>query len=179
MHNLIPLPTSVIPSSGAFVISKTTEISLPPSAEVEALGSYLADQIQVATGLQLVIHSSGRDDNDGMIELALDGDAELGEEGYQLSILPDAVRICANRPAGLFYGIQTLRQLLPSHHPGNLSLPAVSIRDTPRFAWRGAMLDVARHFFPVEDIKRYTDLIAHYKMNRLHLHLTDDQGWRI
>src|SRR5262249_7250861 len=81
--------------------------------------------------------------------------------------------------AGLFYGVQTLRQLIPAGHSGPLSLPGVSIRDLPRFEWRGAMLDVARHFFGVEEIKRYIDLISHYKINRLHLHLSDDQGWRI
>src|SRR6185503_6780096 len=82
-------------------------------------------------------------------------------------------------PAGLFYAVQTLRQLMPAIPAEKLTLPAVSIRDIPRFEWRGAMLDVARHFFGVEDIKRYIDLISYYKMNRLHLHLTDDQGWRI
>jgi hexosaminidase len=103
----------------------------------------------------------------------------LGEEGYELSVTTDAILLSALCPAGLFYGAQTLRQLLPIGPSASLSLPAVSIRDTPRFAWRGAMLDVARHFFGVEDIKRYIDLISHYKMNRLHLHLSDDQGWRI
>jgi hexosaminidase len=79
----------------------------------------------------------------------------------------------------LFYATQTLRQLLPLDSSGTVSLPALSIRDVPRFEWRGAMLDVARHFFGVEDVKRYIDLISHYKINRLHLHLSDDQGWRI
>lgn len=115
----------------------------------------------------------------GSIHLVLNSDEGLGEEGYELSISTDTVRVSAKCPAGLFYGIQTFRQLLPIPQAGSVSLPAVSIRDTPRFAWRGAMLDVARHFFGVEDVKRYIDLIAHYKMNRLHLHLTDDQGWRI
>jgi hexosaminidase len=84
----------------------------------------------------------------------------------------------AFRAAGLFYGVQTFRQILTSLH-APFSLPALTITDSPRFLWRGAMLDVARHFFRVEDVKRYIDLISHYKMNRLHLHLTDDQGWRV
>lgn len=179
MYNLIPFPASVLPSTGSFTISNTTKIAIEPSAEVEALGNYLADQIQAATDIQNIIDSASAGQRDGSIQLTLNGDTGLGEEGYELSISTDGIELSANRPAGLFYGIQTVRQLLPPHLSDTDSLPAVSIRDTPRFAWRGAMLDVARHFFGVEDIKRYIDLIACYKMNRLHLHLTDDQGWRL
>jgi len=178
-HNLIPFPTSVILSTGNFVISNTTEISIEPSRELEALGDYLAEKMDEATGIRNVINSAPGDQGEGGILLTLDGDPALGEEGYELSIGSDGIKLSANRAAGLFYGIQTFRQLLPTYHPQNISLPAVSIRDAPRFRWRGAMLDVARHFFCVEDLKRYIDLIAHYKMNRLHLHLTDDQGWRV
>ena len=178
-HNLIPFPASVIASTGNFVVSNTTEISIEPSVELEVLGNYLAEQIGEATGIRNMINSATGEQKDGSIQLALDGDTGLGEEGYELSISANAITLSANHLAGLFYGIQTLRQLLPIDHTENVSLPAVSIRDTPRFRWRGAMLDVARHFFGVEDIKRYIDLIAHYKMNRLHLHLTDDQGWRV
>jgi len=178
-HNLIPFPTSIIPSTGSFEVSNTTRISIEPSGELEALGNYLAEQMEEATGIRNVIYSASEDQKVGSIQLALDSDTGLGEEGYELSISTNAIKLSANHFAGIFYGIQTLRQLLPTHHIQNVSLPAVSIRDTPRFGWRGAMLDVARHFFGVEDIKRYIDLIAHYKMNRLHLHLTDDQGWRI
>ncbi|HJR78597.1 MAG TPA: beta-N-acetylhexosaminidase [Anaerolineales bacterium] len=178
-HNLIPRPASVIPTTGDFTISSTTEICVESSAEVEALGNYLAGEIQSATGIKPNIKPESGDSKKGSIQLALDHEEGLGEEGYELSISTDAVRLNANRPAGLFYGVQTLRQLLPIRPSETLSLPAVSIRDTPRFAWRGAMLDVARHFFGVEDVKRYIDLISHYKINRLHLHLSDDQGWRI
>lgn len=178
-HSLIPYPTSVVPSTGDFKISNAAEISIESSGEVEALGNYLAEEIGSATGLKLRLTPASGNPKIGGIQLALDGDAGLGKEGYELSISTKTIRLSANRPAGLFYGIQTLRQLLPAHPSGTVSLPAVSIRDTPRFAWRGGMLDVARHFFGVEDIKRYIDLIAHYKLNRLHLHLTDDQGWRI
>lgn len=177
--SLIPLPTSVTSFIGDFTISDTTEISLEPSGEVETLGSYLAVQIRDATGIKHTINAASGNPKAGNIHLALDGDEGLGEEGYELSISTDAVRVSAKCAAGLFYAIQTFRQLLPAPPSEPVSLPAVSIRDTPRFPWRGAMLDVARHFFGVEDIKRYIDLIAHYKMNRLHLHLTDDQGWRI
>jgi hexosaminidase len=178
-HNLIPFPASVTPSAGNFVFSNSTQISIEPSGEMEALGNYLADQMGEITGSRNAINSAGGDQKEGSIWLALDGDIGLGEEGYELSIASDGIKLSANCPAGLFYAIQTLRQLLPTHPTQSISLAALSIRDTPRFRWRGAMLDVARHFFGVEDVKRYIDLISHYKMNTLHLHLTDDQGWRI
>ncbi|MGH7710182.1 MAG: beta-N-acetylhexosaminidase, partial [Gemmatimonadaceae bacterium] len=120
------------------------------------------------------------------IALRLTSDTALGTEGYQLTVSRDSVRITANAPAGLFYGAQTLRQLLPPQIESHMALgplpwmaPAVAITDRPRYAWRGAMLDVARHFFTVREVKQYVDLIALYKMNVLHLHLADDQGWRI
>jgi hexosaminidase len=178
-HNLIPFPASVTPSKGNFLVSNSTQISIEPSDKLEALGNYLADQMGEATGSRNAINSSIGDQKEGSIWLALDGDTSLGEEGYELSVASDRIKLSANCPAGLFYAIQTLRQLLPTHPTQSVSLAAVSIRDTPRFRWRGAMLDVARHFFGVEDVKRYIDLISHYKMNSLHLHLTDDQGWRI
>ncbi|HAL55124.1 MAG TPA: beta-N-acetylhexosaminidase, partial [Bacteroidetes bacterium] len=113
------------------------------------------------------------------------GDPTLGEEGYLLTISPDLVTVQAHQPAGLCRGIQTIRQLLPaaierpSVQPGPWGMAVVTIRDHPRFVWRGAMLDVARHFFSVTDVRRFIDLIEYYKMNRLHLHLSDDQGWRL
>jgi hexosaminidase len=109
----------------------------------------------------------------------------LGEEGYELTITPERVSLAAYRPAGMFWGVQTIRQLLPpavecsTAQAGPWEMAAGTIRDCPRFVWRGAMLDVARHFFGVADVKRYIDLIAGYKLNRLHLHLSDDQGWRL
>ena len=113
------------------------------------------------------------------IQLLLDGDRDLGDEGYELVARADRVSIRAHRQAGLFWGVQTLRQLLPASGGLPAEVPEVRIRDVPRFAWRGLMLDVARHFFGVEDVKRVIDLAALYKINVLHLHLTDDQGWRI
>jgi hexosaminidase len=113
------------------------------------------------------------------------GDRSLGDEGYRLRVDAGRGTIAGRRPAGLFYGAQTLRQLLPaaieSQTPsaGPWLLPRGAIHDRPRFAWRGLMLDVARHFFGVEEVERLVDLLALYKLNRLHLHLTDDQGWRI
>src|SRR5512133_2276211 len=186
MLNLIPKPTSIISKPGEFLLSRSTTITSSSSdPEVVALADDLSLQLQHITGLQLAVLDSSHELKDFILQL--DQVADLGEEGYELTISSEAVRLSASRPAGLFYAIQTLLQLIPPGSSGDISpsavlrtsLPAVTIRDTPRFGSRGAMLDVARHFFGVEDVKRFIDLIAHYKMNRLHLHLSDDQGWRI
>ncbi len=172
MFNLIPRPASIVPDQGEFILSKSTLIQTDSSNDdVKSLVNYLGTKLQI----------TGQDSNQNAnkIMLTLDDYGNLGDEGYKLLITANEIRLCANHPAGLFYAIQTLLQMILPAHSGTISLPAVSIEDTPRFVWRGAMLDVARHFFGVEDVKRYIDLIAHYKMNRLHLHLTDDQGWRI
>ena len=120
--------------------------------------------------------------------LRLDGPADLGAEGYELLISADSIRLAAAAPAGLFHGVQTLRQLLPHGIEAQLSAQRTAtawtvspgrITDRPRFAWRGAMLDVARHFFTVDEVQQYIDVMALYKLNMLHLHLADDQGWRV
>jgi hexosaminidase len=173
---LIPKPASLNPSAGEFTFSRNMEILIhPENEETIALRKLLSEYLQPAS--QAAPNVTGQ--SAGTIELRLDGDSTLGDEGYELSITPGSILLLAKYPAGLFYGIQTLRQLLPPNPSETTSLPAVSIRDTPRFPWRGVMLDVARHFFGVEAVKRTIDLISHYKLNRLHLHLTDDQGWRI
>ena len=187
MHNpqdycacLIPKPTSFFQSTGNFIISSDTKIFLQKeNSEVVSIAKLLSTSLKEASGCEIEISDASMAQEAGNIQITLNGESSLGEEGYELSITSDLIMLNANCPAGLFYAIQTLQQLIPTAHAGPLSLPAVSIRDTPRFEWRGAMLDVARHFFGVEDVKRYIDLISHYKINRLHLHLTDDQGWRI
>ncbi len=175
MHNLIPKPAALTVSAGEFALSATTRINAL-NAEALASAKMLGEYIEQDTNLKLTVVET--DDLFGNIQLKLIIDSNLGEEGYKLSIQSDGIELSAFQPAGLFYGTQTLRQII-SAHQSTLKLPAVSITDSPRFTWRGAMLDVARHFFGVEDVKRYIDLISHYKINRLHLHLTDDQGWRI
>jgi len=176
MHNLIPKPASITISEGGFLLSSETKIVSGTEGAIHAIGRLLAEYIEQHTKLNLAVVDAHQ--NLGNIHLILNGDTRLGEEGYELIVDSYGIRIQANSPAGLFYGIQTLRQIL-SAHQSTLNLPAVSITDSPRFSGRGAMLDVAHHFFCAEDVKHYIDLIAHYKMNRLHLHLTDDQGWRI
>ena len=187
MHNpqdrfacLIPKPASILLSEGEFIISPGTKIFIRKKEDESALiGQLLEGHLGQVGGHEVAVIEENRDEKQDGIHLSLSEDTSLGEEGYELSITTHAAHLKAHCPAGLFYGLQTLRQLLPARASGTLSLPAVSIRDMPRFEWRGAMLDVARHFFDVEDVKRYIDLISHYKINRLHLHLADDQGWRI
>ena len=170
-----------------FVCRLDTGIYVEPATdESKAIGQYLADHLNPATGYALKVQAAYGAPARGSITLSLSGaDPALGPEGYELTITPEQVKLVANQPAGLFYGVQTIRQLLPaaidssSIQPGQWVMGTGTIRDTPRFAWRGAMLDVARHFFSVKDVTQYIDLLAYYKINRLHLHLSDDQGWRI
>ena len=187
MGNLIPLPVSAVPAEGSFVLSADTAICVDPGADqVQAIGQYLADRLAPATGFSLPVLPASGSPARGTILLTVQGaPVTLGDEGYQLTISPEQVRIVARQPAGLFHGVQTLRQLLPpaiesaSVQPGPWTVPAGTISDTPRFAWRGIMLDVSRHFFSVRDVTSFIDLLAYYKINHLHLHLSDDQGWRI
>jgi len=166
MVTVIPKPVSVELGRGAFAAgAKTTLTVSPVTSETRRIAAELADAL------------GGRIGPAGPVALELGGPARLGDEGYDLTVTSAGIRLVARTPAGLFHGVQTLRQLLPAGGPGRI--PAVTIRDYPRFAWRGAMLDVARHFFSVRDVRRFIDAIAFYKVNRLHLHLSDDQGWRI
>lgn len=170
-----------------FVLSDLVDIYVRPATdEVTNIGRYLAGRLSPSAGFEISVLEAADIPPDENIHLILaEADPGLGEEGYILTITPQRVTLMAYRPAGLFRGCQTIRQLLPpsieraTAQPGSWTLPTLTIRDYPRFEWRGAMLDVARHFFSVDDVKRYIDLLAYYKMNRLHLHLTDDQGWRI
>jgi hexosaminidase len=176
----------VVATGGTFRLMASTGIYVEPATnEVMAIGQYLADHINPASGYALKVQAANGAPAKG-IYLSLSGaDPALGPEGYQLTITPELVRLTADQPAGLFYGVQTIRQLLPpaidnsSVQPGPWVMGTGTISDAPRFAWRGAMLDVARHFFNVADVTRSIDLLTYYKINRLHLHLSDDQGWRI
>jgi hexosaminidase len=150
------------------------------------IGQFLADRINSSTGYSIKVLPTTGVPMEGNFYFTTSGaSVSLGEEGYELKVTNDLVTVVANRPAGLFRAVQTIRQLLPSSiesssiQSGPWRIPTVTIRDFPRFVWRGAMLDVARHFFRVKDIERFIDEMVYYKLNRLHLHLTDDQGWRI
>lgn len=184
---LIPVPVSVQPGNGNFSITSATVINIPAKQEeVKKVAGYLLEKIQPSTGYNLQIVESS--DSDAGIQFVLNekAAAELGNEGYQLKASPDKIVISANEAAGLFYGVQTLLQLLPKEIESeklasgvDWQIPSVSITDYPRFGWRGMMLDVSRHFFPLEYVKKYIDQMARYKYNRFHWHLTDDNGWRI
>jgi hexosaminidase len=182
--NIIPQPMQVQRGNGTFTLTRSTTIGIPAKqAEAAKVAAYLANQIKSASGYELKIVETG-----GTIEFSLNSktDVRLGKEGYTLEVSSTSVKVNANTGAGLFYGMQTLLQLLPVEIESKTVrddvlwvIPIVSITDNPRFTWRGIMLDVSRHFFPKEYIKEYIDQIARYKFNRFHWHLTDDNGWRI
>ena len=187
MDDLIPAPVSVHPVPGEdFMVSPTSVITVSGGDATQPAATWLAAMLRQGTGYSIPIVPA-TDASQSSISLSLgDAGAVLGEEGYGLSVSSAGVRIRANSGAGLFRGAQTLRQLLPpeieagnSKETAQWVVPGGEITDHPRYRWRGAMLDVARHFFSVADVKRYVDLLALYKCNVLHLHLTDDQGWRI
>lgn len=185
--SLIPKPVSVTPAAGNFTLTKKSAIYISEtSVALTDMGKYLSERLSPATGFGITVKAATGNKMAGNIYLTLSaGDAQLGAEGYLLSISAGMVNLSANKPAGLFNGIQTLRQLFPpeiessSFQAGPWQIPAGTIHDYPEYSYRGAMLDVARHFFQVNDVKRFIDLISIYKMNVLHLHLSDDQGWRI
>jgi hexosaminidase len=185
-QTLIPTPTSMISGIGSFILTDITNIFIDPhNDEIKFIGEYLACKLRAATGFPLVVLQQNGSMGTGYIQLFLKDDPGLEEEGYILEISSEKIILSARNPAGLFWGAQTLRQLLPpriessSVQSGPWEIPSCTIRDHPRFPWRGVMLDVCRHFFNVEDVKYFIDLLVYYKMNRLHLHLSDDQGWRL
>ena len=181
---VIPRPVHMTRGTGTFLVTPATVVVTDRATR--QIGYQLADWLQPATGYRLAV-SGAAGTAARTIALRLDPTlARLGDEGYRLSVSGTHIRIQAYRPAGVFYGVETLRQLLPPDifraAPVTAVLwtvPAVEIEDMPRFAWRGAHLDVSRSFMPKEFVKKYIDLLALHKLNRFHWHLTDDQGWRI
>jgi hexosaminidase len=188
-HTIVPAPVSVQPGTGEpFTVTPDTAILVRGSEEqVVRVATVLARLVRHAEAPAPPRLETGVDTaRDGSIHLSLGAaTATAGDEGYELTVTSRQVTLTAATPAGLFYGVQTLRHLLPAAAEYEaargraLRIAPTRIVDRPRFAWRGAMLDVARHFFAVDDLKRYIDLLALLKINRLHLHLSDDQGWRI
>jgi len=175
---LVPLPERVIRKPGVFSLTAASRIAAP--ARLRGVAERFRDDVRPATGFALPIGAGGN------IVLALDPKLKnLGEEGYKLTVTPRQVKVRAAAPAGVFYGLQTLRQLLPAAIfrqaavEAEWKAPCVEIEDRPRFAWRGSHLDVGRHFQPKETILKHLDLLALHKLNVFHWHLTEDQGWRI
>jgi hexosaminidase len=184
---LIPKPVAAKSTGGHFELRENAVIRIAETAkELQPVAQYLADRLNPATGLNVTVQNSGDMPSSNFILLETGiSDTRLGQEGYELTVNKENIRLAANTPEGIFRGIQTLRQLLPAaiesseRQKGPWKIAAATILDYPSYSYRGAMLDVARHFFGVNDVKRFIDLIAAYKMNILHLHLADDQGWRI
>ena len=173
---LIPLPQKVEVLHGYYQFSDETTYSINSSApEIDYVVAYFLDHFNQRYGINV-----RKTENNAAVRLIISDEFE-NPEGYHLETSPSGVSIAASDPSGLFYGVITLIQLLDEGEKKghSSSVSSVNIVDSPRYSWRGMHLDVGRHFFPVQFIKRYIDLIAMHKMNTFHWHLTEDQGWRI
>lgn len=184
--SLIPRPVSIEFTKHVFMLSYSTGIFYQkesPALKKSAL--FLANILRPSTGFPIPVIADKNKPHGNSIYLTLTDNTNLGEEGYKLNITKTHIILSAYTPAGIFRGIQTLRQLLPPRvekrflQQGSWPVPTAKITDYPTYAYRGAMLDVARHFFDVKTVETYMDIMALYKLNVLHLHLSDDQGWRI
>lgn len=185
---VIPQPSSVEPGEGQFLLRAETTVVMEAGADAANAAAVLRRTVGQPLDLELPVQGGDvpLDPKVPTITFtSVDADADLGREGYELAIADDGLRITAGGRAGFGWAVQTLRQLLPAETfgptgaDGTYALPVGTVRDVPRYPWRGAMLDVTRHFYDVDDVRAFIDEIATYKLNRLHLHLSDDQGWRI
>lgn len=179
--NVIPKPMQVVTAKGEWNLKSKTRIGVPADTKWTHVAGMLASQLGKATGQSIPVVKGKAD-----VSFVISSDASLGEEGYRLLSGSKGITIQAQTAKGAFYGMQTLLQLLPAEvfSPSPVAgvkwaVPYVTIKDVPRYAYRGLMLDVGRHFMPIEFVKKYIDLIALHKQNQFHWHLTDDQGWRI
>lgn len=182
-NRIVPRPGKMIPGTGVFTLTSATTILV--TEETRGEGAYLAEFLAPATGFTLAVREGSEQPNSIVLRSGLDRD-DLGEEGYTLKVLADRVIVDGPGPAGVFYGLQSLRQLLPAEvessgrvDGASWTIPVVAIEDAPRFSWRGLMLDTGRVFHPMDWLKQYLDLMALHKMNRFHWHLTERVGWRI
>ncbi len=180
--DVVPMPVSIEERAGVFTIEPSTHVIAEGQAAIEA--AKLIEALAPAMGYRL--KPGKRALNSIQLDIVSSLEDKLGNEGYELDVTEQAIKLRAAKGAGLFYGIQTLRQLLPPMifaqrevEDVQWSVPCVHIIDTPRFQWRGLLIDPARHFIPVKDFERYIDLMVLHKFNRLQVHFTDDQGWRI
>jgi hexosaminidase len=185
---IIPKPVLLQPRDGRFLLDQDVRVVVEPrSAELLAIACQGSESLARITGRAAAVDTADHHATSSRaIRLSTVAAGETpGAEGYELTVTPQSIAIRAAGPAGIFYGVQTLGQLLPpegampGRAPGECSVPCVHIVDRPRFAWRGMHLDVVRHFYPKEFIKRFIDHLAAYKLNVFHLYLTDDEGWRI
>lgn len=187
MEAMIPKPLKVTPTNSGFALDHLTAIYTSTNdSDFTEVGVFLASKIKAKTKLNIPINAEEIPGMEGIIYINKADSLEInGSEAYQIYITKDTVLLNANTAEGAFRGVQTLRQIIPETSLDTLAeypiwaIPTGKIIDNPTFEYRGTMLDVARHFFSVTDVKKYIDLLAYYKYNVLHLHLTDDQGWRI
>ncbi|MDP1763747.1 MAG: family 20 glycosylhydrolase [Sediminibacterium sp.] len=182
---IIPEPVSIKQGSGTFILPSSVMIEAGSQPALKQVIAVLKDRFSVATGRNVLVSTTAPN---ATIRLVLGKRKEdtIGEEGYHLSVNAKNIVITAEKPAGLFYGVQSLLQLFPKEIESKSLIknvkweaPVVEITDVPRFGWRGLMFDVSRHFFTKAEVKQFIDDMVRYKYNLLHLHLTDDEGWRI
>ncbi len=180
--NIIPMPTSVKKEKGKFKLTQTNTI-YANTPEAKLVAELFASRLHVSTGYDFNITEKAKKGN---ISLIMNPALDYKDDQYKLSVTAKGVKVLAKTPKGLFYGMQSFMQLLPAEVESNVKLanidwsaPCVTINDTPRFEYRGVMLDPCRHFIPVENVKKQLDVMALFKMNTMHFHLTEDQGWRI
>ncbi len=183
---IIPEPVEVTVNSGRFILPQQITIEYPKNPLLEATIDFLKGRLTTPTGYRVMTVTKSRPDATIRLVLNKTKNTVIGDEGYQLAVTPQQIVINANEPAGLFYGVQSMLQLFPAAIEHDelakdvvWDAPCVAITDYPRFGWRGLMFDVSRHFFTKEEVKQFIDNMVKYKYNLLHLHLTDDQGWRI
>lgn len=182
---IIPEPVNIVKNTGVFLLPKNITVEADSQGELKQAVAVLKKYLSVPTGLPFTVSNSAPA---ATIRLVLNKteNAEIGKEGYQLSVSPKQITVKANQPAGIFYGVQSLVQLFPKEIESDTLVrnvrweaPCVQVTDYPRFGWRGLMFDVSRHFFTKQEVKRYIDDMVRYKYNLLHLTLANDEGWRI
>ena len=184
--NFVPLPLKIESTHDGFALDEFTALRTPiDNNGLEKAANFLAEKIHFKTGLNLTVNEESIN-QETVIHIELDENRfENNPEGYRIVVSRDSVLLSANSVEGAFRGVQTIRQMIPDVSNDTLAknkiwvIPTGKIEDAPQFQYRGTMLDVARHFFSVEDVKKYIDVLSYYKYNVLHLHLSDDQGWRI
>ena len=177
-YQVIPMPHEIVAAQGSpFVLKSGVKILYPEgNAQMQRNAELLAEYLKTATGKDFAVEAGTEGKNAIVLALGVDN---KNPEAYELKVAGEGVAVKGATEAGVFYGIQTLRKSLPVAVGANISLPAVDIKDAPRFAYRGAHFDTSRHFFTVDEVKTYIDMLALHNMNRMHWHFTEDQGWRI
>ena len=189
--NIIPKPMSYQSKEGKFTLTKDSAIYIKgkndeETEQIKRIAEFIREKLNASTGFSLQIITSDKPVDGSIYLTTINSNEELGNEGYEIDTTSKAIKITAYKPEGISRGVQTLRQLLPPEIDSNTivdnmewTVPASVIKDKPEYSYRGLMIDVARHFFTVDEIKRQIDLAAQYKINKVHLHLSDDQGWRL